>query len=250
MPKASLLKNKEYYTLGSLADAHLICTFSSRLFKNMSLFYGDTRDSLTNRRNFLNGLGIDYQDLVCAKQIHASCVRYVKEEDKGRGALAYDSAIADTDALITDKKNLPLAVFTADCLSIFLYDSKTPAIGLIHAGWRSTKEKITAKTIELMQEKFNTQTSDFYVGFGPAIRSCCYKVGKDLHDFGDELIKRNNHYYLDLVKINKKQVLDLGVKENKIFDSQICTSCRNVEFFSYRKEGKISGRIMSVIMLK
>jgi len=250
MSKATPLENKKYYTLGSLADAHLICAFSSRLLKNMSLFYGDTQESLTNRKKFLSSLGINYQDLVCVKQIHTSCVRYVKEEDRGSGALAYDSAIADTDALITDKRNLPLAVFTADCLSIFLYDSKTPAIGLIHAGWRSTKEKITAKTIELMQEKFNTRPSDFHVGFGPAIRSCCYEVGKDLHDFTDELIERNNHYYLDLLKINKKQVLDLGLKENKIFDSQICTSCRNEEFFSYRKEGKVSGRIMSVIMLK
>jgi YfiH family protein len=228
-----------------------ISAFSPRLFQNMSLFYGDTRESLTNRKSFLSTMDIDYRDLVCAKQIHSSCARYVKEEDKGKGALSYDSSIADTDALVTDKRNLPLAVFTADCLSIFLYDPDTPAIGLIHAGWRSTKENITDKAIQLMQGKFNTKTSRLYVGFGPAIRSCCCEVGEDFNDlFPRNTIKRNNRYYLDLAQINKRQVLDLGVEENNILDSKICTCCHNKEFFSYRKEGNTCGRLISVIMLK
>jgi YfiH family protein len=228
-----------------------ISAFSPRLFQNMSLLYGDTRESLTNRKNFLNTLGIDYRDLVCAKQIHSSCARYAAEEDRAKGALSYDSSIPDTDALVTDKRNLPLAVFTADCLSIFLYDSARPAVGLIHAGWRSTKENITVRAIQLMQERFNTQPSRLYVGFAPAIRSCCYEVGEDFNAlFPYDTIRKNNSYYLDLVQINKKQVLDSGVRENNILDSGICTYCRNNEFFSYRKEGKTCGRLISVIMLK
>lgn len=232
-------------------DSNQISAFSSRLFQNMSLFYGNTRESLGNRKGFLSTLGIDYRDLVCAKQIHSSCARYVEEEDRGKGALSYDSSIADTDALVTDKRNLPLAVFTADCLSIFLYDLATPAIGLIHAGWRSAKENITAKAIQLMQKKFNTKTLDLYVGFGPVIRNCCYEVSQDFNDFFPrDIIERNNRYYLDLVQINKRQVLDSGVKKSNIFDSKICSYCRNDDFFSYRKEGKACGRIISVIMLK
>ncbi len=228
-----------------------ISAFSPRLFQNMSLFYGDTGGSLNNRRNFLSTLGIDYRDLVCAKQIHSSRIAYVKEEDKGKGALSYDASIAGTDALVTDKSNLPLAVFTADCLSIFLYDPATPAIGLIHAGWRSTRENITVKAVQLMREEFNTEPSGLYVGFGPAIRSCCYEVSQDFNGlFPYNLIKRNDRYYLDIVAINKSGLLDLGVKENNISDSGICTYCRSDEFFSYRKEGKACGRIMSLIMLK
>ena len=132
---------REYYPLGNLNDANQISAFSPYFFKNMSLFYGDTREALSNRKNFLNSLGIDYQYLVCAQQVHSSYVRYAREEDKGKGALSYDRAIADTDALITDRRNLPLAVFTADCLSVFLYDAVTPAVGLVHAGWRSSKKK-------------------------------------------------------------------------------------------------------------
>lgn len=232
-------------------NSNLICAFSHRQFKNMSLVHGKTKDSLKNRKDFLAGLGIDYRDLVCTKQIHKSNIRYVREADKGKGALSYDSAIADTDALITDKRNVPLAVFTADCLSIFLYDPITAAIGLIHAGWRSTKENITAKTLQLMKEKFNTLPRDLYVGFGPAIRQCCYEVGIEFKGFFSyDLMRKNNRYYLDLVALNKKQFLDLGVKANHISDSGVCTSCKSKDFFSYRKDGNPCGRMMSVIMLR
>jgi len=217
----------------------------------MSLFYGDTKDALKNREGFLREIGIDYRSLVSGQQVHKSGIKYVKEEDKGKGALSYATAIADTDALVTNKKNLPLAVFTADCLSIFLYDPKTPAIGLVHAGWRSTKENIAAKTIRLMQKEFDTHSPDLSVSFGPAIRSCCYEVGRDFSNFfPDSVIERNSRYYLDLVRINKKQILDLGAREANIFDAGRCTYCQNEDFFSYRREGKSCGRMISVIILR
>lgn len=237
--------------LPGFPDTGLICAFSSRRFSNMSLFYADTSNSLENRKDFLKDFGLDYHDLVCAKQVHASTIKYAKEEDRGRGAFSYDDAIADTDAFITDKRNLPLAIFTADCLSVFLYDTKTPAIALIHAGWRSTKENISDKAIRLMQEKFNTRTQDLCAGFGPCIRSCCYEVSVEFRQFFPAgVIQRDGSYYLDLIGINKKQILVAGVKEKNIFDSKVCTSCQNGEFFSYRKEGKACGRMMSVAMLK
>jgi len=217
----------------------------------MSLAYGDTRDSLENRKVFLGGFGIDYKNLVCARQVHGSSVSPVQGTDRGKGALSYDTALPDTDALITNARNLPLAVFTADCLSIFLYDPLNLSIGLIHASWRSTKEHIAAKTVQLMQEKFHSQAQDLWVGFGPAIRDCSYEVGEEFSGYFNEgLMKRGGRYYLDLVGINKNQLLDMGVSATNIFDSKICTSCQNQEFFSYRKEGNSCGRMMSVIMLK
>jgi hypothetical protein len=217
----------------------------------MSLNYGDTSRALENRRLFLEAAGINYRDLVCAKQVHGDEVKFVNHQDKGRGALSYDNAITDADAFITNEKNLPLAVFTADCLSIFLYDPKDSAIGLVHAGWRGTQKNITAKTIKLMQQKFNTNPQDLYASFSPAIRGCCYEVGEEFKGFfSSGVVERDNHYYLDLVGLNKKQILDLKMQEANISDCGICTYCRNREFFSYRKEGDSCGRMMSVIMLK
>ena len=246
------VKNRKYYLFRNFPKLDLLCAFSTRILGNMSLFYGDTHDALENRKNFLKGLDIDYRDLVCTKQVHGSAARYIQDKDTGKGALSYDNAISDIDALITDKKNVPLSIFTADCLSVFLYDSKTPGIGLVHAGWRSSKENITRKTVKLMQEKFNTKVEDLYAGFGPAIRDCCYEVGGEVTDFSppEYLIKRDKRYYLDLVGINKKQLLGLGVKDKNIYDSKICTVCRGEEFFSYRKEGSSCSRMMSVMMLR
>lgn len=229
----------------------IILAFSNRSLDNMSLCYGDTVNSLKNREVFLGQLGLEYRDLVCAKQIHADRVAYVAEKDRGRGALSYETSVADTDAFVTDKKNVPLAIFTADCLSIFLHDVKNPAIGLIHAGWRSTKENISAKTITLMQERFSSRPQDLCVNFGPCIRSCCYEVGSDFKEiFPSGVAQRNDRYYLDLIAINKEQLLGLGVKKNNMSDSEVCTCCLNKEFFSYRREGQACGRMMSVAMMR
>lgn len=217
----------------------------------MSLFYGDTRYSLRNRKIFLSSLGIDYQNLICAQQVHGNKVKYIIEKDKGLGALTNDTSIPDTDALITDRRNIALAILTADCLPVFLYDAKRAAIGLAHAGWRGSKEAIVAQTLKLMESELNSHIEDIHVGFGPAIRKCCYEVGEEFKDlFPGHLIERGKHYYLDLPEANKRQVLDSGVREENIFDSGVCTSCRNDDFFSYRKEGNSCGRMMSVMMLR
>jgi len=233
------------------AEVNLIIAFSTRRHGNMSLYHGITSEALNNRRDFLSSLGIDYRDLVCPRQIHKDNVRYITEEDKGSGASAYGGSIADTDGFITDKKNVPLAVFTADCLSVFLYDQKTPAIGLVHAGWRSSKDNIVIKAIKLMQEKFNSDPKELYAGFGSSIRGCCYEVSPEFRNhFSSCLTEKNNHLYLDLADINKRQLIASGLKEANIFPPQACTFCNNDEFFSFRKEGESCGRMMSVIMLK
>ncbi|MDD5156384.1 MAG: peptidoglycan editing factor PgeF [Candidatus Omnitrophica bacterium] len=231
-------------------NPNLICATSKRP-QNMSLSYGNTKESLSNRKKFLNSLGIDYQSLVCAKQSHSDNVRYAQEADRGKGALTYETALSDTDALITNKKDLALAVFTADCLSIFLYDPKTSSIGLVHAGWRGSLKGVTAKTVSAMRERFKADPQNLYAGLGPLIRSCCYEVRGDFMGlFPDDLLLRDKRYYLDLISVNKKQLLGSGVREENISDRAICTSCRNKEYFSNRREGNAAGRMISVIMLK
>ncbi len=228
----------------------LICAFSTRP-ENMSLAYGDTKDVLLNRREFLCSLGVDPNALVCAKQVHGAVVKYVTQAQRGRGALSAESAIEGTDALITDKKNLPLSIFSADCLSIFLFDPSNLSIGVIHAGWRSTRENIAVKTINLMTEKFKTKASHLYVGFGPALRNCCYEVGEEFKGYFSDGVRENNgKLFLDLAAVNLKQLLELGVERARIHDTKICTCCRNKDYFSFRKEGNSCGRIASVIMLK
>jgi len=86
----------------------------------MSLSYGDIKNSLANRKKFLQSVGIDYRYLICAQQVHGKNVAYMRQEDKGSGALDYASSIVDTDGFITDQPGVPLAILTADCLSVFI----------------------------------------------------------------------------------------------------------------------------------
>ncbi len=217
----------------------------------MSLNYGLTQEAIDNRKDFLGCFGIDYRDLVSAKQTHSANVKFAGKQDRGSGALSYSSAIPDTDAFITREPNLPLAVFTADCLSIFLYDPANRAIGLVHAGWKGSRDEIAAKTVSLMREKFNTKPLDLLAGFGPSIRQCCYEVGSEFRDyFITGLQEKGSRYFLDLTDINRKQLLGSGLREENISDCGKCTSCFHDEFFSFRKESSDCGRMISVIMLK
>ncbi|MDP2044565.1 MAG: peptidoglycan editing factor PgeF [Candidatus Omnitrophota bacterium] len=229
----------------------VVAAFSSRQDGNMSLCFGDILNSLENRKKFLSAIGIDYRDLICAKQAHGKNIEYVTEANKGSGALEYDSSVADTDGFITDKKNAPIAILTADCLPVFVYDPKKPAIAILHAGWRSTEKNISGEGTRAMRERFGSRPEDLLVGFGPAIGSCCFEVEKDFKsNFPFGLINRDGRIFMDIALINWKQLLNCGVKEENISDPKLCTFSKNKDFFSFRKEARASGRMISVLMLR
>jgi len=229
----------------------LAAGFSRRSHGNMSLVYADTAGATQNRKRFLEGLGIDYRNLACGQQIHGSAVVFVTEKERGRGALAHQDAISACDALVTASKGIPIAVFTADCLSVFLLDKKTPSVAIVHAGRRSTAERILSKTIGLLRERFKTGPEDIHLYFGPAIGSCCYGVNAEFaNSFKPHIIEHNGNYYLDLAAANRDQAREEGVPLENISDSCLCTSCLRQDFFSYRREAGNCGRMISVIMLK
>ncbi|MFA6384588.1 MAG: peptidoglycan editing factor PgeF [Candidatus Omnitrophota bacterium] len=225
--------------------------YSSGQDGTMSFVHGSGSNVSENRRSFLEDSGVDAARLVCARQVHGDTVACVSDADAGRGADSPESAFADTDALITDRRRLALAIFTADCLPVFLYDPQKQVIGLAHAGWRGTKENIAGKTVQAMMKQYDCRPGDIYAGFGPAIRGCCYRVGDEFKDrFESGLAQKNGSLYLDLVKINTEQLLRREIKRVNIFDSSICTFCANDGYFSYRRQGLSSGRGMAVLMIR
>ncbi|MDP3142367.1 MAG: peptidoglycan editing factor PgeF [Candidatus Omnitrophota bacterium] len=236
------------FTFKKFSSQGIVAAFSDRSF---NLGFSAGRKIKINRRNFLRPLGINYRNLVAAGQVHGAKIILANESHKGKGAASKKSRLEGVDGFITQEKNLPLSVFTADCLSIFLFDPRNEAIGLVHAGWRGTKKQICAKAVRLMRKKFKTRPADLIVGLGPCIRRCCYEVGKDFQGFfSSGIVRRNNKTYLDLIANNLRRLKKCGVKSKNIEDSKICTVCLNKRFFSFRKEGEKAGRMMSVIMLK
>jgi polyphenol oxidase len=246
-----LATESQVYLFGNLFPHSLFLKYSNRRDGTMSFVHGDSMAALENRRRFLEDSGVSAGRLVCARQVHGDSVACVTAADAGRGADSPESAFVDTDALITDRRRIPLAIFTADCLPVFLYDAQKQVIGLVHAGWRGTQEDITGKTVQAMMKHYNCQPDDIYAGFGPAIRGCCYKVGEEFSDlFKQGVIRKDGGLYLDLITVNTEQLIRREIKRDNIFDSSICTACGSEGYFSYRREGASCGRGMAVLMIR
>jgi len=198
-----------------------------------------------------DGCSFTFENMTSNIQIHSDIVNVVDESsicDKEEG-----------DALVTNLKNVPLLIFTADCVPISIIDNVNKAIGLVHAGWRGTYEQISMKTIEKMQELYNSKPEDLVCIIGPSIGPCCYEVSKDLIDkFVDRFEKTTDNIYeshdesvfLNLWSVNKSILKNSGVKEENIHNMNLCTSCRSDEFYSYRKDDKTLGRIGTILEIK
>ena len=169
---------------------------------------------------------------------------------------------------------------TADCVPILLVDPCRHSVAAVHAGWRGTLQRIVQKTIGRMQMEFGSRSADLIATLGPAIGGCCYEVGTEVAsafaaqfanaaEWFDELRTGDapnplqwlsmappghqpppKNVLLDLRKANRCHLLEAGVREENIFVSDLCTACHTDFFFSYRKEGPHSGRLMAVIGLR
>jgi len=184
-------------------------------------------------------------------QIHSDIVNKIDEDNIRQKK--------DGDALITNIVNVPLLIFTADCVPIAIIDKKHKAIGLAHAGWRGTYDLIAKKTIEEMTKNYNTNPEDLVCIIGPSIGPCCYEVSQELVEkfninFTNSTEKlytiENGKYKLDLWKINEYIIKECGVKDENIINLKICTSCNSDKFHSYRKHNQTPKRIGTILQIK
>jgi YfiH family protein len=158
-------------------------------------------------------------------------------------------AVLEADGAVTNLRHVVLALRTADCIPVFLYDPVKRAIALVHAGWRSAEKRIVVAALEQMKENFGTDPQDVKVVLGPSIRSCCYEVGQEMcMVFPKAMISKKGKWFLDLQRVNRKQLIQTGVSEEKIIDIGLCTCC-DERFFSYRRQGKKSGRHLSLLKI-
>jgi YfiH family protein len=163
----------------------------------------------------------------------------------------------DGDYLITRLSSTGIGVMTADCLPIIFYDPVHSAIAVAHAGWRGSVQEIGVVTLQEMHNKYGTIAKDVLVFFGPSAKQCCYAVdelfGNNLagHDYGAQTLQtREQKVYFDLPLFNKLQLEKAGIlPENINLDYNLCTLCDD-RFFSYRKQGALAGRQMTVACLK
>lgn len=174
-----------------------------------------------------------------------------------------NSTFENVDGLITNLKGVALAISLADCQGILLYDPIKKVIGNIHSGWKGTFNKIIVKAINIMIDIYGSNPKDIIVYITPSIGKCCFEVDGELknkfminyHDIDNlislgEIKDGKQKYYIDLLEINIKNLIDLGISRENIDVADICTKCNSNKFHSYRAEKEKSGRNISIICMK
>lgn len=157
----------------------------------------------------------------------------------------------EADASFTRTPGVVCAVLTADCLPILVYDPNIEAVAAIHGGWRGLHGGIIERTLTEM----GAHTDSVTVWLGPAISSSHYPVGHELFEtFCDQNPNYRNAFTadgdkwrLDIAKIATLQLERLGVRHTHL--SGWCTYAQPELFFSYRRDGKKSGRMATLIWI-
>ncbi|WP_159517523.1 peptidoglycan editing factor PgeF [Sunxiuqinia indica] len=204
------------------------------------------------REELALGLKILPSQLVFPRQVHGSKIEVVTEPAP--------EGIADTDALVTNQPNLCICVQSADCVPVLLFDPVQRVIAAVHAGWRGTVAQVVSKTVHTMQLYFDSAPEDILAGIGPSIHLHAYEVGEDVIqavreslDNHRQLLKpsiEEGKAYFDLWGANKSLLLAAGVLDENIEIMGFCSFSHEQLFYSARRDGTDTGRMVSGLMLQ
>ncbi|MGH9450971.1 MAG: peptidoglycan editing factor PgeF [Terriglobia bacterium] len=242
-----------------------------------------------NRRVFFDALRVAGFSLASLRQIHSAEVfeagkgRTLEYRPAGyEFAPQAQPERCSGDAMLTREEGVLLSIRTADCLPILIVDPQLRAIAAIHAGWRGALKRVTGKTIGEMRRLYGSKPEGLFAALGPCIRPCCYEVGEEVVDGFTARFVNSAKYFkkrtgggpgkqspsflsmmppghdratgsgfcLDLAASARDQLRSAGLLPSHIQEAGFCTSCRTDLFFSYRKEGSATGRIMAVIGIR
>lgn len=195
-------------------------------------------------RKLCDAIKLNSTNITKPKQNHTNNVKIIDR-------LYIPEELEDIDGIITNQKNIILSTTNADCILYLFYDVKKRVIGNIHSGWKGSYQGIIEVAIDKMIEEYECNSEDIVVCICPCIRSCCFEVEKDVRDLFynkysyidniDDYITRGdkeNKFFIDTVGINNYLLINKGILEKNIYDSNICSVCNSDIIHSYRCEGE------------
>lgn len=203
-----------------------------------------------------NKINYSFGTIIRPRQTHSNNVKIVTLEN-------INDSFEDTDGLITNLKNVSLCTQVADCQAILFYDPNKKVIGNIHSGWKGTLTRISTNAVNLMVNEFCSNKDDIKVYISPSIHKCHFEVGEDVKEqFQKEFtdidinsfiikgeFKEEQKYYIDTVELNKRILNNLGIKEENIISSDLCSVCNDF-IHSYRRDKPSDGRNICLIKIK
>ena len=196
--------------------------------------------------------------VVTVRQVHGTDVLVLDRKTAGSRALAGVPVSGGHDAIVTNQPGVLVAVEAADCVPILLLDPSKDVYAAIHAGWRGTMGRIVEKTVAVMQHRFGCHVRSIRAAIGPSIGVCCYEVNgtvlaplKRGFPFWADVVEnvKGTKAHLDLRGFNRRQLEEAGISPDRIETVNLCTACHPDLFYSYRRDGARTGRMMSGIGL-
>jgi len=172
-------------------------------------------------------------------QTHSTNIKFVKK----------NGTYNNIDGLICSKKyKIPLSIQVADCMPIYIFDLKTEYYGILHSGWRGTKNKIVSKALNIFINDLQCKTNNIFIIIGPHIQKCCYEVDWDVAKFFSSISKnkKKNKWLLNLNQEIKNDILKFGIPTENIYSSDICTY-ESLNCESFRRDGLKANRMLGII---
>ena len=227
---------------------------SQRAWHFFGTRHGPQHGGINGEQGMVKAGGLESPLVVSIRQVHGTDVLSLDQP-----LTAGQTFFGGHDAVLTNQAGALLTVQTADCVPVLLVDASRGVIGAVHAGWRGAVHGIVAKSVRNMVERFDAGLVSLHVAIGPSAGPCCYEVDTPVLDLlapdvpGDStILKRTGPGTgrLNLKKLIQWQAASVGVPEDHIHTMDFCTICRQDLFFSYRREGKVHGNMVSGIMLR
>lgn len=193
-----------------------------------------------NRKRFWDLFGMNETDTAGGYQVHGSEIKKVITPGYFDGY----------DAFVTNQRGILLSVTVADCVPVLIFDPTQKAVGAVHAGWRGTVSQIVRKTVEKLNEEYGSHPGDCVAYIGTSIGFDSFEVSEEVAvQFSDKFKKTasaEGKWLVDLKAFNRHQLIEAGLASASIELSPFCTVQDHNRFFSYRKEGGVTGRMLAV----
>ena len=225
---------------------------------NVNAYCGDSLAAVEeNRRALCSMLGIGGEQLIMPHQTHETTVRRIAHEYFQLSADTRQRLLEGVDAVMTDVPQVCVGVSTADCIPIIIYDAEHRACCAVHAGWRGTVKRIATCAVDAMRQSYGSRAGALRVVIGPGIGPDSFEVGDEVYEAFSaagfpmgQIALRRDKWHIDLWEANRWLLVSAGVPSEQIYTDGTCTFQHADRYFSARRLGVSSGRILTGIMIK
>ncbi len=255
----------DYWVLSGLQEQGFFAAFTTRFggvstgpYSELNLGLGTGEPSKRvrqNRKRLLQTLPSGVPERIqILQQVHSSDV-VVLDGVTGTQVQAGWWCGPEADGHTTVRDDICMGLLFADCLPIYIIDTRSGAIGLAHGGWRGLTGGIISSLLGCMKRHWRTRLRDCVVALGPSIERSAYQVDRPVLAAVKEWIpwwrevtypSARGRALLDLDEAAAAQLRCLGVDGNSIYMHPHGTYYCD-DFYSHRRDGSQTGRAMAII---